>query len=342
MQDYPDAESWAYLDKLICQWRKEEDTVRQKCGLPPVEPYGRCKLLRGQEATQAWLEEAGLIQLSTDEPSEKPTSAPTPLSTQVPTGKPIDVPTLQTVPAATETPTSAPTMQTVPDTTETPIAAPTRAPVSAPTAIPTLNFVETEAETTVEPIAEATTTPTHEPTLSPTARPSMEPTLQATGAPSSKPTPTGAPTGKPTLAMTDVPTDSPIVFGQDEVPPPMQCDRYSDSFMRRVCESSDPCCESVRSDTNFCWNVYDNVFPGNMIKSACYHCCPTPKVVGEATPILSDIPKTVQCSAVDNPFRLCKDKEGSCCGSPRSTTRFCRETYDKYGDDMASICVSSM
>jgi hypothetical protein len=62
LQDYPDADSWAFLDKLICHWRIEEDKVRTQCGLPAATPYGRCQLFRNQEPTPEWLaEQAGQI-----------------------------------------------------------------------------------------------------------------------------------------------------------------------------------------------------------------------------------------------------------------------------------------
>lgn len=49
MQDYPDERPWHYLDKLICQWRREEEKLRSDCGLPPAPVYKMCELYRGQE-----------------------------------------------------------------------------------------------------------------------------------------------------------------------------------------------------------------------------------------------------------------------------------------------------
>ncbi len=51
MQDYPNEKPWAYLDKLICQWRREEEKQRAACGLPPAPVYKMCELYRGQERT---------------------------------------------------------------------------------------------------------------------------------------------------------------------------------------------------------------------------------------------------------------------------------------------------
>jgi len=52
MEDYPNEKPWHYLDKLICQWRHEEEKQRKKCGLPPAPVYKMCKLYRGQERTK--------------------------------------------------------------------------------------------------------------------------------------------------------------------------------------------------------------------------------------------------------------------------------------------------
>jgi len=51
MQDYPNQTPWNYLDKLICQWRHEEEKQRKKCGMPPAPVYKMCELYRGQERT---------------------------------------------------------------------------------------------------------------------------------------------------------------------------------------------------------------------------------------------------------------------------------------------------
>lgn len=51
MQDFEGEPSWPYLDKLICQWRKEEEKKRLACGLPPAPVYKMCELYRGQVRT---------------------------------------------------------------------------------------------------------------------------------------------------------------------------------------------------------------------------------------------------------------------------------------------------
>ena len=49
LQDYPGEKPWHYLDKLICEFRKEEEKRRSECGLPPAPVYKMCELFRGQE-----------------------------------------------------------------------------------------------------------------------------------------------------------------------------------------------------------------------------------------------------------------------------------------------------
>lgn len=286
MQDYPDAESWPYLDKLICQWRKEEDKVREACGLDPVEPYGRCQLLRGQSPTQDWLNEA--------EGKGSGTPVPAPRVTQAPAVSLF----------VAEDPTSSPS--------DSPVAEPTLSPVEQPTLSPVED--PTQEDPTSSPVDLDTDSLTEAPAEQPTASP-----VDMT-----------APFG--------VTTSSPIDDGAIlDAPAPIDCGAYSSGTISRACDSNDPCCESVRSDTSFCWDVYDNVFPGDLIRSACYHCCSINRVVGDPNPVHPDIPKTIACSAVDNPYRMCK--QNGCCTEPRSTSGYCQEVYSTYGDDMASICV---
>ncbi|KAL3916149.1 MAG: hypothetical protein SGILL_005311 [Bacillariaceae sp.] len=49
LQDYPGERPWHYLDKLICEFRREEEKRRKDCGLPPAPVYKMCELYRGQE-----------------------------------------------------------------------------------------------------------------------------------------------------------------------------------------------------------------------------------------------------------------------------------------------------
>jgi hypothetical protein len=70
MQDYPNETPWNYLDKLICQWRHEEEKQRKECGLPPAPVYKMCELYRGQERTPEDFEFAD----ETDDSSANPIS----------------------------------------------------------------------------------------------------------------------------------------------------------------------------------------------------------------------------------------------------------------------------
>lgn len=50
LEPYPEQDCWPFLDKLICQWRQEEEKVRSECGLDPAPPYPGCELFRGQKS----------------------------------------------------------------------------------------------------------------------------------------------------------------------------------------------------------------------------------------------------------------------------------------------------
>jgi hypothetical protein len=372
MQDYPGVESWPYLDKLICAWRAKEEQVRSACDLPPAPPYGRCRLYRGQEASEEWLEEAGLRQTETSEPTDSPTTTkPTSAPNAAPSKGPTSAPTTQSPITAplNNAPTSSPNTGT--PTTKSPTTAPiTKGPTPAPTKVPTfaptiaeaLPKLPTEAPysfgnflyftptgpspvlpmTTTAPTAEPTVAPSEEPTSAPTDNPlvlpltTTAPTAKPTVAPSAKPTtgePTSVPTAKPVPLLRTTP--QPISVAA------IECNSFQVNY-NRMCFSSDACCESTRADTSFCWDVYDNSFPGNDIYSACSSCCvdaanPNGKEVGPPNPPHPNgIEKTLQCSDVENPYRMCK--ANSCCSG--SDSGHCLDLYDIWGDDMEQICVS--
>ena len=117
----------------------------------------------------------------------------------------------------------------------------------------------------------------------------------------------------------------------------------NDGFNRgRMCTSSDPCCEQVRTDSNFCWEIYDLVFPGTDMRETCGKCCGLE--VGQnffATP-KPGLPHQIQCSDF-NVQRYCKS--GGCCDNPNSS--FCQAEHNKmeinYPNENAfeQICVST-
>jgi len=405
MDAYDDAESWPFLDKLICAWRVEEDKIRQQCGEPPVEPYGRCSLKRNQEATEEWLREAGLLvseEGQTDPP--EPTSAPT----STPTASPVD--------SSTAAPVAQPNQPTA--TNPSPTIAPTEPPVDSPTGAcdasdpevcgcasvdqadyrGTISFTASgrqcqawssqsphshsrtssrfpgtglEANYCRNPDGEdaawcyttdpnkrwelcevptcgesnaATDPPNASPTTSPSDKPAGSPIVQGTQSPTFRPTDSPTQEPKPVTEMGGLGGPSPDSnpdgpspgSNPGSVPPSIDCTAFAANY-GRMCSSSDPCCESTRSDTNFCWDIYD-LFPGDAIYSACYHCCnPEPKFVGPPSPPNPEIPKTdLKCSDV-NTQRICKS--GSCCDNP-SSGGYCAGELATYGSQMREICVS--
>lgn len=351
MQDYPDADSWPFLDKLICQWRKEEDKVREACGLPPVEPYGRCALLRGQQPTQEWLDEAEGIIYGSDN-DDMPTS---------PIDEPDDEPMYGESGLIDIDPSAAPSSEPslASDFDESEVEQPGNSNSSEIIPLPSVEcsvvsnligrMCDSEDPCCISPRSNTVFCQNIYDNIFPGENmksacfhccdtpktvgevvATVERPIEVSESPS------------PSLAdeLSDIPSFTPTVspdsiMTPDMIPAPIDCgsDR---TLIDRMCSSNDPCCGSPRSDTGFCWHVYDNVFPGEQIKSACYHCCNTPKTIAEARPIAPGIPKTMECSAVDNPFRMCK--ENSCCSNPRSNSDFCKGVYAKYGDNMQSIC----
>jgi hypothetical protein len=160
----------------------------------------------------------------------------------------------------------------------------------------------------------------------------LDPTVTSPVEPAAPPS-VQQPTGEPGEAV-----------GNDlvPVPEPIDCDEYEYNIAGgygRMCHSSDPCCGSGRSDTSYCHNLYDNIFPDSAIYSACHHCCPGGSLtVGPPNPTHAGIPKSIQCSDF-NAQRYCK--AGGCCETTRPTQGYCVSEYLLYGDDVFSqICVS--
>jgi hypothetical protein len=300
----------------------------------------------------------------TSAPTTSPTSAPiTPGPTTVPTDSPTSTPRHNgndpmTTPSSsvpiTEGPTSAPITEapvstpTAAPTTEAPTSDPTTAPTSDPTTAPTTKvptsapITPTPAPTSAEDLAKLTAT----------AKPTWNPNLFGSFAgiyPDTAPAvpifaPTEEPISAPSVAPSSVPSSQPISLARVSVQPvsvaAIECN--SGINYNRMCFSGDACCEGTRADTTFCWDVYDNFFPGNDIFSACSQCCvnganPEGKQIGPPNPPHPNgIEKTIQCSAVENPFRMCK--ENSCCSG--SDSGHCQDLQDEWGDDMEQICVS--
>lgn len=223
-------------------------------------------------------------------------------------------------------PTTGPTLQ---PTTESPSENPSALPTMSPTAVP--SSVPTSLPSLL-PSAMPSISPTHAPSASPSksSSPSMMETSPPTGSPTERPSvqPTASPTSSPTLAPTEV---------LQSIPPEIQCSDYNVDYSR-LCYGTHPCCDNPRGDSSYCWDMYENVFPGSLIESACYHCCAGEnKIVGPANDIHPEHGKTIQCSSRDiNPGRWCKDEPGSCCNNPRSYDSFyCREkVYPNFSSDL--------
>lgn len=319
-----------------------EEEARSACGLDPAPPYGRCTLFRDQEASEEWLQDAGVL---SRDPTRAPSGAPslTPVPTGGGSGAPSASPPSASPSGATleeagsTSPTAMPASAVLTGTptaveSETPSGPPTIIPTTVPTSNP-IPISATEPPTsgsgwgrfvdiirprpaTVSP-AEPSSTP---PSLSPQTNESSLAPVNAGSANSSSPSP------ELDSNTTSNATSSPGFF---------DCEAYSVSY-ERMCNSSSPCCETQRSDTEFCWDLYENIFPDDLIYSACEQCCEGgPKTIGPPATPRDDLPKTIQCSSVENPFRIC----GSCCEDPRSTSGYCRDIYDEYGDDVEQLCV---
>jgi len=286
LQDYEDAESWAYLDKLICQWRKEEEKVRKDCGDDPAPPYGRCELFRNQKPSDEWLQEEAASLKATNQttaPVTSPVERPSPAHDTVES----QAPTTEVTPEPTEA-TPSPSDSTAKDPTNSPSKSPTE---SGKDGMQAYNWPETKA-------------------------PSSSP-IEATESPSS--------TFK---------ADGQEADGEWTEPPKIDCksDKFDGINFSRMCSSNKACCEETMSSTSFCWESYDFLESMGVSRaSACYHCCDEPKKAGNPKPEKEGLPKTIQCSAVENAYRMCK--AGSCCESERSDSSFCKTAYSRWTDN---------
>jgi len=104
----------------------------------------------------------------------------------------------------------------------------------------------------------------------------------------------------------------------------------------RMCKSGGCCDTDRRSDTDFCHDLYS--FFGDSMNSACWHCCDEPQIPAPE-PEIHPIFPPLDCAAIDNPHRICKDVgDKSCCQPERSSTQYCQDIYKDFGDQIHSIC----
>jgi Eukaryotic-type carbonic anhydrase len=283
LQDYPDVESWAFLDKLICHWRIAEDKVRAQCGLPPATPYGRCELFRGQVPTEEWLaEEAGLIH--TVEVRENPlfnaTAIPV-FESSLPVSVPAFAPSTFAAPVAPPTP---------PPVTASPITAP---PVAAVTPAP------------VEPIPVVFITPSPVATA-PIAEPTSSGEVPLIQCDAWKDTnfdrmcDSDAPCCGSTRSDTNYclgiyeqfgfaleaacyhccATPQPVAPAAPvlaDLPQTIQCSSLA-NVPHRMCKT-DSCCSNPRANSDYCVSQY-GAFNDNELAQICHYCCSTPDIIG--------------------------------------------------------------
>ncbi len=165
------------------------------------------------------------------------------------------------------------------------------------------------------------------------------PTRQGNGDSPTRPPSTSAPvlapsTPAPILAPVTPPTQTPVSpttgTGNGVV-----CSDYLNHpiiNLDRICSDSG-CCTNPRSATTHCHGVY-NFFLSDM-DEVCSACCNPSKQVG-LPPLDHPIYPQIDCTLVNNPFRMCKPN--SCCERGPSSSAYCAGVFDTYEDGMASIC----
>jgi len=102
--------------------------------------------------------------------------------------------------------------------------------------------------------------------------------------------------------------------------------------LRRICNDNG-CCTNPRSATTYCHTVY-NFFLSDM-EDFCSECCDPSKELGPTPPVHPVYPP-IDCTQVNNPFRMCKPN--SCCEAGSSSSSYCAGVFGTYGDSMSSIC----
>jgi len=142
--------------------------------------------------------------------------------------------------------------------------------------------------------------------------------------------------------LTEAPGVSPFGTFAPGIPPPLDCSAFPDANFFRMCKN-ESCCTNPRSETQFCHEQYEIL--GEDVEAACHHCCfeerGIPMIVGPGADVSPNVSKSVQCDAVAQPERICRDGS-SCCDSTGSAGEFCRSQYALYTtEEIQSICVSA-
>ena len=266
LQDYPGAESWAFLDKLICHWRLAEEEVRAKCNLPAATPYGRCQLFRNQEPTPDWLsEQAGLIN-DVEAPRDPYWNRTQP-------------------PGGTKVPTPSPT-------TLAPVTLPGTFPVASfPVPVPVVDIVATSTPTTPAPITEMTPAPVHSVPLIqcdawdinfPRMCSSQEACCGTVRADTTYCWDLYEKLGSGIEAACFHCCDpsqpvGPAAPVREDLPQSIQCSAL-DNVPNRMCKE-ESCCSNPRAESDYCKDQYDK-FSDNELEQICYYCCSSPMTIG--------------------------------------------------------------
>lgn len=217
-----------------------------------------------------------------------------------------------------------------------PSSTPTDSPTPAGTDRPTLSSAPSSAPSkwtvpsVFEPVFDEPD-PTSEPTPIPSITPSSSPTSSPSSSPSSSAMPSDAPSSLPSLSPNSIPNY-----------PLINCGMFDVDY-NRMCNGLDPCCESdARSDSQYCLSFYENIFPGDLILSACQHCCSTTKFVAPKRPPKEGVPKSVNCFELGESHRISRVcNTGSCCDGQTDGT-VCGPLLANHADKMEEICVSLM
>jgi Eukaryotic-type carbonic anhydrase len=269
LQDYPGAASWAFLDKLICLWRIEEDKVRSKCGLPAATPYGRCQLFRNQAPTPEWLaEQAGLIH-----PIEAPRQPYWNFSEDL--FNPIAVPV-----SASIVPNSVPVVSPPVPVASVPIpvrvlsARPTSSPA---TKVPVAALV-TDAPVNEIPFIQCDAWDINFPRMCSSTEACCGDVRADTNYCLDIYDKLGTGLEAACFRCCDPPQPvGPAAPVLDDLPLTIQCSALG-NVPNRMCRL-DSCCSNPRSQSDYCNDQYSS-FSKNELKQICHYCCSTPSEIG--------------------------------------------------------------
>ena len=310
----PSRERWSFLDKLICQWREVEEQTRDECDLESVPPYPGCRNPTREkgETNLPPVDPYPFIDCDSVENSERICKSTSCCESERSTGgycrnNVYDFYGDETVgsicwwccPGKLLAPADG-------EPNPAPVEEPASTPSSFPTGVPS-TYGTGDLDDTSEPTQDLR---------------SPSPTT-----PDSLIGPSSSPSG-PASSMTPA-TTAPVMTS------PVDCSDYNghlDINLYRICKDGG-CCDPVRSSTDHCHVAY--TFFGNSMVSVCSECCSPSKELAPAPPPHSMYPQ-IDCAAVENPFRICKPT--SCCNEVRSTSAYCVDIYETYGDMMGSVC----